>query len=90
MNTGILCVFSQQKGKCESKGNIFLKNPISYTPVFKETECYFRKYKKENLGNCRSVSLTSVPVKIMEQLILEAFSKHMKDKLIRRSQYGFT
>lgn len=64
------------------------KNAI--TPIFEETKCYFQKDKKENLGNCRLVSLTSVPVKIIEQVILEAFSKHMKDKVMRSSQRGFT
>lgn len=50
----------------------------------------FQKTKKEDLGNFRLVSLTLVPRKMMEQLILEIISRHMKDKkIIRISQQGF-
>nr|XP_047907141.1 uncharacterized protein LOC125180535 [Anser cygnoides] len=43
------------------------------------------------LGNYRLVSFTSVPGKVMKQLILDIISKHMKDKkMIRTSQHGFT
>ncbi|PKU45114.1 rna-directed dna polymerase from mobile element jockey- hypothetical protein [Limosa lapponica baueri] len=54
------------------------------TPVVK-------KGKKEDLGNYRPVSLTSMPGKMMEQLILGFISKHMKErKAIRSNQHGFT
>ncbi|PKU29706.1 rna-directed dna polymerase from mobile element jockey- hypothetical protein [Limosa lapponica baueri] len=57
---------------------------VNVTPVF-------RKGKKEDLGNYRPVSLTSIPEKMMEQLILGIISKHMEEKkAIRSSQHGFT
>jgi len=54
------------------------------TPIFK-------KSKKEDAGNYRLVSLTLIPRKVIEQLILETISRHMMDKkVIRRNQPGFT
>ena len=51
----------------------------------------FKKGKKEDPGNYRLVSLTLIPGKVTEQLILETISRHMNNKkIIRSSQQGFT
>ncbi|GAB0209860.1 hypothetical protein GRJ2_003451700 [Grus japonensis] len=54
------------------------------TPVFK-------KGRKEGPGNYRPVSLTSIPGKVMEQIILGVINKHVEEKkVIRSGQHGFT
>ncbi|KAK4807129.1 hypothetical protein QYF61_018470 [Mycteria americana] len=51
----------------------------------------FKKGKKEDPGNYRPVSLTSVPGRIMEEVILGVIEKHLTDNaVISHSQHGFT
>ncbi|KFP26656.1 RNA-directed DNA polymerase from mobile element jockey, partial [Colius striatus] len=48
---------------------------VNVTPVFK-------KGRKDNMGNYRPVSLTSIPGKMMAQSILNVITEHMKDKMV--------
>ena len=50
----------------------------------------FKKGKKEEPGNCRSVRLTSIPGKILEQIAKRSLCKHLENNaVITRSQRRF-
>ena len=49
-----------------------------------------KKGRKEDSGNYRPISLTLVPGKVMEQIILSGITCHVQDnQVIRPSQHGF-
>ncbi|GAB0207230.1 mitochondrial enolase superfamily member 1 [Grus japonensis] len=75
---------SSLKGHGEQERCLKDWRKANVTPIFK-------KGRKEGPGNYRPVSLTSIPGKVMEQLILGVISKHVEEKtVIRSGQHGFT
>jgi len=74
----IICQQSWQTGEIPDDWRI-----TSVIPIYK-------KGWKEDPGNYRPASLTSVPGKVMEQFILSVLTGHVKDNQgIRPSQHGF-
>ena len=79
---GLLSVIFQQSWK---SGGV----PVEWKPA--KVVPIFRKGKKEEPGNDRPVSLTSMPGKIMEKVILGVIEKHLRETaVIGHSQHGFT
>ncbi|KFP24226.1 RNA-directed DNA polymerase from mobile element jockey, partial [Colius striatus] len=42
----------------------------------------FRRGRKDDPGNYRPINLTSIPGKVMEQLIMNVITEHMKEKMV--------
>jgi len=64
-------------------GEVWVIWTLAYVP-------YSKNSKKEDPGNHRPASLTSVPDKIMEKIILGVTEKHLKDSaVIGHTQHGF-
>ncbi|KAK4816372.1 LOW QUALITY PROTEIN: hypothetical protein QYF61_016276 [Mycteria americana] len=75
-------LLKQSVGICEVNWKFEVKR-ANVNPVIK-------KGKKEDPGNCRPVSFTSVHGKVGQQLILETVSRHMKERKVSgSSQNGF-
>ncbi|TRZ19356.1 hypothetical protein HGM15179_007746 [Zosterops borbonicus] len=50
-----------------------------------------RRKEKKYMGDYQPVSFTSLPEKVMEQIILEVITKHAKEqKVVKSSQFGYT
>ena len=75
----ITCQRSWEHGKVSADGKLANIIPIN------------RKSVREDPGNYRPVSLTSVPGKMMEKITLGATEGHLQNHaIIRHSQHGFT
>ncbi|GAB0188523.1 mitochondrial enolase superfamily member 1 [Grus japonensis] len=67
----------------------FNKLEFSLTVLANVTPIH-KKGQKEDPGNYRPVSLTSVPGKVTKQIILSAITRHVQDnQVIRPSHHGF-
>lgn len=67
------------KRLCQYQEAPLVWKTANITPIFK-------KCKKENPKNSRPSSLTLIPKKVMEQLIWDTISRHMKDNKMNRSR----
>lgn len=57
--------------------------------IRKQISHVFQKGKKENPGNYKPISLTSVPERVIDQILMEAIFKYIMDKMIRSCQSGY-
>ncbi|PKU42968.1 rna-directed dna polymerase from mobile element jockey- hypothetical protein [Limosa lapponica baueri] len=76
-----------------NKGTVFQHSTTVLSEDWRKANVIpvFKKGKKEDPENYRPVSLTSIPGKVMERIILGVISEHMEEKkAIGSSQHGFT
>lgn len=57
--------------------------------IIKEITSIIKDRNEDSSGNLMLVSLTSIPVKVMEQIVLKAFSKHIYYKVIEIVKWGY-
>ncbi|PKU49324.1 rna-directed dna polymerase from mobile element jockey- hypothetical protein [Limosa lapponica baueri] len=68
----------------------YLLHDLDIDKSMRLDEIHPRKGQKEDPGNYRPLSLTSVPRNVIEQIILSAITLYVQDKqVIRPSQHGF-
>lgn len=80
MHAGLLSIISASSWQLEEIPGDCKKANITHVS---------QKGKKENPGNYKPVSLTSVPERVTEHIFMEAIFKYIMDKMIRSCQSGY-
>ncbi|KAK4830685.1 LOW QUALITY PROTEIN: hypothetical protein QYF61_012854, partial [Mycteria americana] len=89
-NSKTSCSLGTQPPELEDRGREQNEAPIIQGEMVSDLLHHSQKGQKEDLGNYRPVSLTSVPGELMEQIILSAIRRHVENNQgIKPSQHGF-